>query len=176
MFTRLAIFPVIFLFSLSTCKRHAAVVSTAQAASSPTASATAAAVAAAKSPATSSSSTTTTSSPATAGVSAPKPGGKVVVDQTAQVIIFCYHRLVDKIRYPGTEIRPADFEAEMKALKDHGITVIGMQDFLAWRRGEKNIPARSAIVTFDDGWKSQYDIAWPIMKKYGYPFTLFIYI
>src|SRR6185312_7389581 len=33
----------------------------------------------------------------------------------------------------------------------------------------------SAIVTFDDGWKSQYDVAWPIMKKYGYPMTLFIY-
>jgi peptidoglycan/xylan/chitin deacetylase (PgdA/CDA1 family) len=50
-----------------------------------------------------------------------------------------------------------------------------MQDFLAWRRSDKNIPARSAIVTFDDGWKSQYDVAWPIMKKYGYPMTLFIY-
>ena len=41
--------------------------------------------------------------------------------------------------------------------------------------GEKNIPPRSAIVTFDDGWKSQYEVAWPYMKKYGYPFTLFIY-
>src|ERR1051325_1129769 len=93
---------------------------------------------------------------------------KPVVDQTAQVIIFCYHRLVDKIRYPGTEITPAAFEAEMKELKDKGITVIPMQDFLAWKRGEKNIPPRSAVVTFDDGWKSQYEVAWPIMKKFGY--------
>src|SRR5689334_9140501 len=116
------------------------------------------------------------SAPATtAPVATPTPPAKVAIDQTAQVIIFCYHRLVDKVRYPGTEIRPADFEAQMKALKDRGITVIGMQDFLAWRRSDKNIPARSAIVTFDDGWKSQYDVAWPIMKKYGYPLTLFIY-
>ncbi|PYL68540.1 MAG: hypothetical protein DMF20_00465 [Verrucomicrobia bacterium] len=100
---------------------------------------------------------------------------KPVVDQTAQVIIFCYHRLVDKIRYPGTEITPAAFEAQMKELKDRGITVISMQDLLAWKRGEKNIPPRSAVVTFDDGWKSQYEVAWPIMKKYGYPFTMFIY-
>jgi len=110
-----------------------------------------------------------------AAIATPTPPLKAAVDQTAQVIIFCYHRLVDKVRYPGTEIRPADFEAQMKALKDRGITVIGMQDFLAWRRSEKTIPPRSAIVTFDDGWKSQYDIAWPIMKKYGYPMTLFIY-
>ena len=50
-----------------------------------------------------------------------------------------------------------------------------MQDFLAWKRGEKNIPARAAIITIDDGYKSGYEVAWPILKKYGYPLTLFIY-
>src|SRR5947207_8545886 len=63
----------------------------------------------------------------------------------------------------------------MKELKDRGITVISMQDLLAWKRGEKNIPPRCSVITFDDGWKSQYEVAWPIMKKYGYPFTMFIY-
>ena len=100
---------------------------------------------------------------------------KPVVDQTAQTIIYCYHRLVDKVRYPGTEITPAVFEAQMKELKDRGITVIGLQDLLAWKRGEKNIPPRCAVITFDDGWKSQYEVAWPIMKKFGYTFTMFIY-
>jgi len=56
---------------------------------------------------------------------------KPVVDQTAQTIIYCYHRLVDKVRYPGTEITPAVFEAQMKELKDRGITVIRLQDPLA---------------------------------------------
>lgn len=100
---------------------------------------------------------------------------KPVVDQTAQTIIFCYHGLVDKVRYPGTQITPAAFEAQMKELKDRGITVIGMQDLLAWKRGEKNIPPRCAVITFDDGLKSQYEVAWPIMKKLGYTFTMFIY-
>ena len=100
---------------------------------------------------------------------------KPVVDQTAQTIIYCYHGLVDKVRYPGTQITPAAFEAQMKELKDRGITVIGMQDLLAWKRGEKNIPPRCAVVTFDDGLKSQYEVAWPIMKKFGYTFTMFIY-
>ena len=100
---------------------------------------------------------------------------KPVVDQTAQTIIFCYHRLVDKVRYPGTEITPQVFEQQMKMLKDRGITVISLQDLLAWRRGEKNIPPRCAVISFDDGWKSQYEVAWPIMKKLGYTFTMFIY-
>src|SRR5437899_9290147 len=115
--------------------------------------------------------------PSAAGpaASAPSKITNPVVDQTAQTLIFCYHRLVDKVRYPGTEITPQVFEAQMKELKDRGITVISLQDLLAWKRGEKNIPPRCAVITFDDGWKSQYEVAWPIMKKFGYTFTMFIY-
>ena len=154
MIIRFAILPLLLALNLSMCKKQENVSSSSKqaSASSPTPAAVATAVAAAS----------------------PKIT-KPVVDQTAQVIIFCYHRLVDKIRYPGTEITPAAFEAQMKELKDRGITVISMQDLLALKRGEKNIPPRCAVVTFDDGWKSQYEVAWPIMKKYGYPFTMFIY-
>ena len=117
-----------------------------------------------------------TPAPKAAATATPAPTiSKPVVDQTAQTIIFCYHRLVDKVRYPGTEITPAMFEQQMKMLKDRGITVIGLQDLLAWKRGEKNIPPRCAVITFDDGWKSQYEVAWPILKKLGYTFTMFIY-
>ena len=117
-----------------------------------------------------------TPAPKAAAIATPAPPiSKPVVDQTAQTIIFCYHRLVDKVRYPGTEITPAMFEQQMKMLKDRGITVISLQDLLAWKRGEKNIPPRCAVISFDDGWKSQYEVAWPIMKKLGYTFTMFIY-
>src|SRR5205823_4396778 len=89
--------------------------------------------------------------PAPKAAATPAPTiSKPVVDQTAQTIIYCYHRLVDKVRYPGTEITPAVFEQQMKMLKDRGITVIGLQDLLAWKRGEKNIPPRCAVITFDD--------------------------
>jgi peptidoglycan/xylan/chitin deacetylase (PgdA/CDA1 family) len=113
-------------------------------------------------------------SPASTSSPAPK-AGKQVVDQTAQVIIFGYHRFVEKVKHPDTEITPAAFEAQMKELKDRGITVIGMQDLLAWKRSEKSIPPRCAVITIDDGWKSGYEVGWPILKKYGYPCTLFIY-
>src|SRR3954471_1798083 len=100
---------------------------------------------------------------------------KPAVDQNAEVVIFGYHRFVNNVRRPDTEITPQAFEAQMKELKDKNISVIPMQDLLAWRRGEKAIPAKSAIITFDDGWKSQHDVGWPIMKKFNYPVTLFIY-
>jgi peptidoglycan/xylan/chitin deacetylase (PgdA/CDA1 family) len=125
---------------------------------------------------------TVAATPTSFNTASPEPGFKPAVAATptsintaSQVAIFAYHRLVDKVRYPGTEITPAAFEAQMKELKDRGITVISMQDLLAWKRGEKNIPPRCAIITFDDGWKSQYEVAWPIMKRFGYPFTMFIF-
>jgi peptidoglycan/xylan/chitin deacetylase (PgdA/CDA1 family) len=104
----------------------------------------------------------------------PEPS-KPAIDQRAQVVVFGYHRFQEKIRRPDTEITPEAFEAQMKELHDRKIAVIGMQDFLAWKRGEKAIPSRCAIITIDDGYKSGYEVAWPILKKYGYPLTLFIY-
>jgi peptidoglycan/xylan/chitin deacetylase (PgdA/CDA1 family) len=155
MMIRFAIIPLLLALNFSMCKRHESAADSSQPA---TPSAAAAAV-----------------SPAVAPAASPSKITKTVVDQTAQTIIFCYHLLVDKVRYPGTEITPAAFEAEMKQLKDAGITVISMQDLLAWKRGDKNIPPRCAVITFDDGYKSQYEVAWPIMKKFGYTFTMFVY-
>jgi peptidoglycan/xylan/chitin deacetylase (PgdA/CDA1 family) len=100
---------------------------------------------------------------------------KPVIDQAAQVVVFGYHRFEKKIHRPDTEITPEAFEAQMQELKDKKVAVISMQDFLAWKRGEKAIPSRCAIITIDDGWKTGYEVAWPILKKFGYPFTLFIY-
>ena len=92
----------------------------------------------------------------------------------SEVIVLCYHRFEDKPK-DSLAIKPADFEVQMQALKDNGVTVIPMADFLAWRRGEKSIPAKSAVVSIDDGYISGYSVAWPVLKKFGYPFTMFIY-
>jgi len=158
MLTRSALLPLLLAFSVSTCEKHENLAASPQA-QNPTPRAVA----------------TASPSPNAAANSPALKTTKPVVDQTAQVIVFGYHRFVNNVRHPDTEITPAAFEAQMAELKNRGITVIGMQDFLAWKRGEKNIPPRCAIITIDDGWKSQYEVAWPILKKYGYPFTMFIY-
>jgi peptidoglycan/xylan/chitin deacetylase (PgdA/CDA1 family) len=107
--------------------------------------------------------------PAPSATPTPEP-----VNLKSQVIVLCYHRFEDKPK-DGLATKPADFEAQMQALKDNGITVISMEDFLAWRRGEKGIPEKAAIISIDDGYLSGYNVAWPILKKFGYPFTMFIY-
>lgn len=159
MLIRFALFPLLVALGLSACKKPA----TAAADKTPQNQAAAGASA---TPGPGTSSATPTVAPVIS---------KPAVDQNAQVVIFGYHRFVNNVRRPDTEITPQAFEAQMEELKNKGISVIPMQDFLAWRRGEKAIPAKSAILTFDDGWKSQHEVAWPILKKYNFPVTLFIY-
>jgi peptidoglycan/xylan/chitin deacetylase (PgdA/CDA1 family) len=104
----------------------------------------------------------------------PPPAKIHQVDTKGSVIVLCYHRFEIKPK-DGMAVTPAVFESEMAALGENGFTVIKMQDFLAWRRGEKSIPEKSCLITIDDGYRSGYQVAWPILKKFGYPFTMFIY-
>ena len=119
-----------------------------------------------------------TAPPAAAAKAEPKPAAppKPAVNTTASVMVLCYHNIEDKSAMKALTITIAEFEKQLQAIKDEGFSVIGMQDFLAWRRSEKEIPAKSCIITIDDGWVSGYTNAWPLLKKFGYPFTLFIYV
>jgi peptidoglycan/xylan/chitin deacetylase (PgdA/CDA1 family) len=161
MLTRFAILPLFLALSMPTCKKTETIAKNTTDQAQTTAA--------------SSASPSPSGSAAAATPSAAPVITKPAVDQNAQVVIFGYHRFVNTVKRPDTEITPAAFEAQMQELKNKGIAVIPMQDFLAWRRGEKAIPAKSAIITFDDGWKSQHEVAWPILKKFNYPVTLFIY-
>ena len=65
----------------------------------------------------------------------------------------------------------------MQGLKDNGIAVIAMKDFLAWRQAEKNIPPRSCIITIDDGYVSGLQRCLADLKtvRLHYLCTIFIY-
>lgn len=104
------------------------------------------------------------------------PEGAVVkqADTAGAVIVLCYHRFEEKPK-DALGITPSAFEGHLNAIKESGYTVIEMKDFLGWRRGEVSIPAKSCMITIDDGFRSSYEVAWPILKKFGYPFTMFIY-
>jgi peptidoglycan/xylan/chitin deacetylase (PgdA/CDA1 family) len=73
------------------------------------------------------------------------------------------------------DVAPESFIQQMQYLKDSDYVVISL-DFLASAL-EQNIslPPKSVVLTFDDGWRSQYSYAFPVLKKYGFTATFFIY-
>jgi peptidoglycan/xylan/chitin deacetylase (PgdA/CDA1 family) len=88
------------------------------------------------------------------------------------VPVLSYHAFSWKTSNYMT-IREKDFEAQMKYLKTNGYHVVSLSKMLDFFNG-KELPEKSVVITIDDGWGSAYRIAYPILRKYGYPYTLFI--
>jgi peptidoglycan/xylan/chitin deacetylase (PgdA/CDA1 family) len=67
------------------------------------------------------------------------------------------------------------FERQMQYLKENGYHVITAEDLVAFLGYRQGLPQKSVLITMDDGYRSVYNIAYPILKKYGFKATLFIY-
>ncbi|KAB2640166.1 MAG: polysaccharide deacetylase family protein [Verrucomicrobia bacterium] len=100
---------------------------------------------------------------------------RAITDDGARVAVLGYHDLADNEPETAMRLHTSKFRQQMGTLRQLGITVISLEDFLAWKRGAKSIPEKSVLLTFDDGWKSVFTDALPILKEFGYPFTLYLY-
>lgn len=97
-----------------------------------------------------------------------------LANKDAEVVVLGYHKFEDRPR-DMLAIAPQAFREQMQTLKNAGIPVISLKDFLAWKKGEKAIPPKSVLITIDDGFISGYSVAWPILKEFGYPFVMYVY-
>jgi peptidoglycan/xylan/chitin deacetylase (PgdA/CDA1 family) len=90
------------------------------------------------------------------------------------VPILCYHRFSESCL--ASFCTPAAvFEEQMRYLKENAYRVISLSEFQEFITYRRSIPVKSVIITLDDGYSSIYEIAYPILKKYGFTATLFIY-
>ena len=98
-----------------------------------------------------------------------------VPQHETRVAILGYHDFSRTL--PATEMRmnTDTFRAQMQALKTAGVPIITMKDFLDWKLGDKQLPAKCVLITIDDGWKSVYTDAYPILREMKIPFTVFPY-
>ena len=91
------------------------------------------------------------------------------------VPILIYHNLTD-----GSG--PADsanldvniFREQMQYLHDNGYTTITPEQLQAWINGTAQLPPKSIMITFDDGYESVYTLGYPILKQYNMKATVFI--
>ena len=91
--------------------------------------------------------------------------------------VLLYHK-IDRIppgaRYPRSYVTPERFEAQLAFLRRRGYESISFADYLAYRHGAGRLPRRPVIVTFDDGYRSNRDVALPLLKQYGFRATIFL--
>ena len=98
-----------------------------------------------------------------------------IPDDGVRVAILGYHDFSETSPETAMRMHTSKFRKQMEVIRQLGITVISLDDFIAWKNGEKEIPEKSILLTLDDGWKSVYTDAFPILKEFGYPFTLYLY-
>lgn len=105
---------------------------------------------------------------------------KNIKDQ--KVIILGYHQIREYRDTDGPKTKlfitsPETFDKEMKYLLENDYHIISLQDYIDHINKNliKSLPERSVVITFDDGYISQYTEAYPILKKYKIQATFFIY-
>lgn len=84
----------------------------------------------------------------------------------ANAVVLMYHRLDDK--NSSMSIAPDAFNEEMKYLHDNQYHVISSMDLVNAIKNKSNLPSKSIVITFDDGWKSQ-NLAMQTLYKYHFP-------
>ena len=88
-------------------------------------------------------------------------------------IALMYHRF-DESRYQSTSISSALFEKHLKLIKENDFNVLSLKDFLDILLNKKKIPKKTLIITIDDAFRSFYDFGFPLLKKYNFPFSVFV--
>ena len=89
------------------------------------------------------------------------------------VPILTYHR-IGPAREPMVLTAEA-FEAQLEYLKRNDYRVIRLGDLPDFLAGRRALPRRAVVITFDDGHVSSYEYAYPLLVKYGFPATYFLY-
>jgi peptidoglycan/xylan/chitin deacetylase (PgdA/CDA1 family) len=93
-----------------------------------------------------------------------------------RLLILCYHgiSLDDEHEWgPALYLTPALFRERMEALRRMDCAVLPFGDALR-RLYAGNLPPRAVTITFDDGGYDLYKVAWPILREYGFPATLYL--
>ena len=91
----------------------------------------------------------------------------------ARVPILMYHHLAET-GPPGSTISAEAFETHIKALKDAGYTAVSFDALCDYVYNGADLPEKPVVITFDDGYMSVYDTAFPILQKYNTKATVFL--
>jgi hypothetical protein len=80
-----------------------------------------------------------------------------------EIIVFTFHIAL-----------PDWFEEQCRHLAENGYKTLSSQEVLLMLKGELSIPPKAVMITFDDGLKHVWSVAFPILKKYGLCATCFL--
>ncbi|MBD3646466.1 MAG: polysaccharide deacetylase family protein [Pseudomonadales bacterium] len=88
-------------------------------------------------------------------------------------IVLQYHHVADDTPYV-TSISPAQFREHMEYLQRNDYTIWSLDRLVEAVRDGSPVPDRTVTITFDDAYLNIYTNGFPILKEFGWPFTIFV--
>jgi peptidoglycan/xylan/chitin deacetylase (PgdA/CDA1 family) len=101
--------------------------------------------------------------------------GSLAVQADNSVNILVYHHVANDTP-PSTTISPSRFREHLELLRDNDFTVVDLADALAVLQGKSDValPEKAVAITFDDAYGNIYSNAFPMLKEFDVPFTVFV--
>src|SRR5579863_497642 len=94
---------------------------------------------------------------------------------TGGVPILAYHQVAADPQ-SGWAMRSSDFREQMELLAECGYHVIPVEELVDFIDGKRDaLPPHPVVITDDDGWRSTYTDMDPILRQFGYPYSIYIY-
>jgi len=96
------------------------------------------------------------------------------LNQAEAAVVLVYHHVSDQTP-ASTSVTPARFAAHLDYLEEHEFTVWPVERLLEAVIGQAEpVPERVVAITFDDAYRSVHETAWPMLRKRGWPFAVFV--
>lgn len=91
------------------------------------------------------------------------------------VLILHYHAInLPAGRAATISISPADFAWQMDYLHKAGYKVVTLEEAVDYLSRAAKLSAKAVAITFDDGYRDNFELAWPILQEHNFPATIFM--
>ena len=92
-------------------------------------------------------------------------------DPEHELVVLAYHEIAQPSQAisPDLAVTPAALRAQLRWLQGHGYHLISVDQLLAARNGQMPLPRRPVLLTFDDGYRSVFDGAFPVLQAFRAP-------
>lgn len=97
-----------------------------------------------------------------------------VIDKRPCLRVLMYHKISGNGSYDGLTVTVAHLEKQFHILLNEGYSPILLSDLVEYIQSGKPLPHKPVLITFDDGYRDNYTIMYPLLKKYGMKANIFL--
>lgn len=98
----------------------------------------------------------------------------LVFSELEEVSILTYHSISESDTSDETAVSPDVLDGQINFLKQRGYYFATLAEIVSYIKNEKPLPLKTVAFTIDDGYSDSYKNAFPVLKKYKIPATIFI--